>query len=309
MTTISVVIPTTGRRELQRAIDSARQQTGDIEVEVVVVDDSTGTSPPDATGVDQLLRTGGRRRGGFARNLGVRYASGAWVAFLDDDDEWLPNKLATQLQIAEASLQPLNTVVGSRHLHVASSGDRVSKPGPKRLIREGQSIVDYLFYRRAPSVGRASMYTSTLLCPVGLARAVPWSEELRRHQDWDWLIRLERGFNVSFVQAEEALAKIQTGSVGSISGSSDWEQSLAWARSVLRGERAYVDFLFAQTLRYALQARSWRGVRQVCAEARRARHLPGIGPAILALAGGVPRHRLDALMTRAGSASRTGYKP
>lgn len=48
-----------------------------------------------------------------ARNAGVQNATAAWTAFLDDDDEWLPEKLTTQLALAEQAPYPL-PVVASR---------------------------------------------------------------------------------------------------------------------------------------------------------------------------------------------------
>ena len=97
MVTVSAVIPTRGRPELlRRAVRSALAQTlRDIEV-VVVID---GPDPVTHGVLQELAQQDSRLRvlalpssvgGSDARNRGVDAAAGEWIAFLDDDDEWLP---------------------------------------------------------------------------------------------------------------------------------------------------------------------------------------------------------------------------
>src|SRR4051812_33536788 len=102
---VSVVIPTRGRPDwAPRAVDQALSQTLRT-IEVLVVVDG-----PDPATVEALARIGDPRlrvielpeSGGApaARNVGVRHARADWVALLDDDDGWLPTKLAAQLELA-----------------------------------------------------------------------------------------------------------------------------------------------------------------------------------------------------------------
>src|SRR5215216_5981079 len=102
---VTVVIPTRFRPELvTRAVGSVLAQTfADFEV-VVVVD-----GPDDATraalaglGDDRVRVIVLPAKGGApnARNVGAGAARGRWTALLDDDDEWLPEKLAVQLKLA-----------------------------------------------------------------------------------------------------------------------------------------------------------------------------------------------------------------
>lgn len=96
---VSVVIPTYNRiRELKRALVSVYCQTHSPHEVIVVDDGSTDNSAemiaqefPDAS---YFLQP--NQGVSSSRNVGIRQASGAWVAFLDSDDEWLPNKLAVQ---------------------------------------------------------------------------------------------------------------------------------------------------------------------------------------------------------------------
>jgi glycosyltransferase involved in cell wall biosynthesis len=103
---LSVVIPTRNRAYLvSEAIESALSQR-DGQVEVIVVDDgSTDDTAKVLTrsfgSQIRLLRMPNRRGAGAARNAGLRLARGELVAFLDDDDLWLPGKLDAELCVFE----------------------------------------------------------------------------------------------------------------------------------------------------------------------------------------------------------------
>ncbi|MCA9797388.1 MAG: glycosyltransferase family 2 protein, partial [Candidatus Eremiobacteraeota bacterium] len=90
---VTAVIPAHGRVELlQRAIDSVLAQR-DCEVELIVVDDGSGL---ELEGPYQVLRQP-RQGPGPARNLGARHGRGEWLALLDSDDVWEPDKCRSQL--------------------------------------------------------------------------------------------------------------------------------------------------------------------------------------------------------------------
>lgn len=106
---ISVIVPTYERSTmLPRALDSIFGQTWP-NVEVIVVDDNIPGShweaetaavlEPYATRPNfKYLKTTGKTGGGAARNFAFRHCSGEYVAFLDDDDRFLPDKLEKQCQ-------------------------------------------------------------------------------------------------------------------------------------------------------------------------------------------------------------------
>src|SRR5262249_36131121 len=116
---VSVVIPTRNRAALlRRAIDSVLAQTS-ANLEIIVVLDG-----PDRDS-ELLLKnhTDDRVRhivcaeacgGAEARNIGVRAGTGEYIAFLDDDDEWLPTKLEEQLRCIRAQADAQRTIVTSR---------------------------------------------------------------------------------------------------------------------------------------------------------------------------------------------------
>jgi glycosyltransferase involved in cell wall biosynthesis len=105
---VSVVIPTRNRRALVGdTVASALAQMGPA-IEVVVVDDGSTDGTWEALGqiADPRLRPlRHRERRGVAeaRNTGIAAAKGRWVAFLDDDDLWRPDKLAAQVTAMEAT--------------------------------------------------------------------------------------------------------------------------------------------------------------------------------------------------------------
>jgi len=79
---VSVVIPTIKGREkmLKRAVDSIKNQTYE-NYEIIVVSEGDNAN--------------------IARNIGIKKAKGEYIAFLDDDDEWLPTKLEEQMKYIE----------------------------------------------------------------------------------------------------------------------------------------------------------------------------------------------------------------
>lgn len=322
--TLTAVVPTVLRPSVRDAVAGARAQL-DVPVEVVVVVDRArrDCTPEELALVadaDQTLFTGGGRGGSHARNLGVAAAGGTLVGFLDDDDLWLPAKTRQQLRLlgggvdgsggdgtagtdGTAGIRGLATdlVVASRVLERHAVTGATSAPVPAVPIG-GERVEDYLFLRRRPAVGRASLFTSTLLVHADLARAVRWDESLRRHQDWDWLVRAQDEAGARFAHAPEVTTLYAIGSPGSISARPDWRSSLQWAAARREGwaRQTYVDFVAGQTLRYAVQARSVAGVRAALAAIGSARTLPTAGPAVLAAASVVPRPLVERALVRRG---------
>jgi glycosyltransferase involved in cell wall biosynthesis len=103
---VSVVIPTRNRAPfLGLAIKAALQQR-DVELELIVVDDGStdGTaSVLDRTRDSRMVSIRNQRPRGLAaaRNEGIARARGDWIAFLDDDDIWAPDKLHIQTELAK----------------------------------------------------------------------------------------------------------------------------------------------------------------------------------------------------------------
>lgn len=305
---ISVVIPTTMRESLPRAINSARSQLNaeNYVIEIVVVVDRSESSlsaeqRAQLSGADLVLYTGGGKGAPHARNLGVRHSSGDYVAYLDDDDEWERSKLDSQFAVLTSKVGDANIVVSGRVKQQDSRGT-LSRTVPDRTIRPDECIEDYLFRNRKPSVGRQSMFTSTLLVNRRLALDVPWDETLKRHQDWDWLVRAGQ-MGATILQPMDVVSVQTIGSTSSISASNDWVSSLNWIRR-WRGNwsgQTYVDFIAGQTLRYALQGRSVRGVMLCIWEILRTRKIPNFNPLMIGAAGLMSRKNMQRMMLNASN--------
>ena len=101
---VSVIIPTYNRALLVgRAIESALAQTYEA-IEVIVADDGStdGTAAVAARYGSRVCFVRQANAGvSAARNLGLRYARGEFVAFLDSDDAWLPWKVAAQIALLQ----------------------------------------------------------------------------------------------------------------------------------------------------------------------------------------------------------------
>src|SRR5574341_762936 len=144
---ISVVIPTHNRSGLlPRAIKSVLGQSYP-HFEVIIVDDASldGTQEVvEALGNGRLLylRHTTNLGGSAARNTGIRAARGELVAFLDDDDEWLPQKLARQIQAALNAHHDQWPVVYTGLQYVAADGQMLRTTRP---TRQGAVFSDLLY--------------------------------------------------------------------------------------------------------------------------------------------------------------------
>lgn len=114
MPDISVVIPTCDRPAwLQRALQSVRAQSH-APCEIIVVDN--GSTPLDAESLPDeitLVRMPPRSGAGVARNTGADRARGAYIAFLDDDDEWRDDYLEQMARAIEGQLDPADMLIGN----------------------------------------------------------------------------------------------------------------------------------------------------------------------------------------------------
>ncbi len=273
--TISVVIPSRGRPDVvPRAVSSALAQTvRDLEV-IVVVDG------PDPATEAALLGIGDPRvrvivspepvGGGAARNIGVAAAASEWIAFLDDDDLWLPTKLERQLAaIAAAGVaEPIcfcPIVVRDR------TGDqawRTRAPGPR------EPMGDYLFVRRSLRQGEGTVGTSTILARRSLLSVVPFDPSVRRYQDADWLLRAA-ATGARLVYCPDRLSIWTAPGVRpSITAdhATDWRHAFDWivARHQLVTGRAYAAFLLVRVAGLAAAAGDRTAIRELWLEARRA---------------------------------------
>jgi glycosyltransferase involved in cell wall biosynthesis len=245
---ISVVIPTCNRLELvTRSIHSALAQTlHDIEVIAVINGNDRTTLLGLKSIEDHRLRVCQIPEAGasLARMAGVQAASSDWIAFLDDDDEWMPEKLDRQWGLAKTHPAP-SPIITSQLIARTPKGDFQR---PRRFPKENEPIADYLLGRNGFFQGEGLVQTSTILAPKALLLRVPF-RQLPKHQDWDWLIRAMARPGVALAFVPEVLATwYLEEDRSSVSKTQNWQNSLNWARESrsLLSKRAYGAFLLIE---------------------------------------------------------------
>ena len=193
--------------------------------------------------------------GSEARNIGVRAATGSWIAFLDDDDEWLPRKIALQMEAAKANASAF-PVISTRLIVRTPGGDSIR---PLRMTDSGLPVSEQLFCRTRLGDGPYTMQTSTLLTRRETLLAIPFRSGLQRHQDWDWLLRAARNPNVTFHLLPGPLTIVRANdcrqSVGRVL---DWHFSLRWAQE-MRGyftPKAYSFFIATECMTRAVKVKA-----------------------------------------------------
>ena len=269
---VSVVIPTCNRPQLAtRAVHSVLAQThGDLEIVVVIDGPDEATEAALAAIPDARLRVIAlpeQGRAPNARNVGAREAAGRWTAFLDDDDEWLPTKLAVQLKLAATATVP-SPVLATRLISRTPRSDTVM---PRRLPSPGEPLSEYFTVRRGLFYGDGFIQTSTIMAPTELVRRVPFTVGLRRQQELDWTLRAIRQDDVELLYADEALVLWhQDEDRDRISLENPWQEQLEWLRGSreLFTPRAYAAFTMSVLSSMAAPTRSARVFGELLREAR-----------------------------------------
>jgi glycosyltransferase involved in cell wall biosynthesis len=267
---VSAIIPTRHRPQLVlRAVRSVLSQSYP-HVEVVVVVDG-----PDLSTVNALRSVADERikivaldqnvGGSDARNKGVQHARGNWIAFLDDDDEWLPCKIEKQMAFA-AHIEVPNPIITSQLTAKSPYGDFI---WPRRFPRESEPICEYLFNRSTLFTGEGQLQTSTILVRRSLMAAVPFTSGLPKHQDIDWYLRVSQLDGARFYFVPEPLVNLYVEeNRQTISSRSDWRFSLNWLRASRSrmSTRAYAGFICTIIATEASRQRQWRAVPHLLLE-------------------------------------------
>lgn len=183
---VSVVIPTHNRSKLlAHAIESVLAlpcQEHDLEV-IVVDDGSTDDTPQVVQNYPVKYRRISVKSAAAARNEGIHSATGDFIAFLDDDDLWLPNNLAPQLKLLMA-----NPEFGAAHAQTWFADEDmqiVGGPSPDGPLSSGWLFMDLLTYW--PQIG-------TVVVRASVAREVGDMDErlpsAAGDEEWDWILRI-----------------------------------------------------------------------------------------------------------------------
>ena len=204
---VTVIIPTRDRRErLATALASALAQ-GDVNIEVLVIDDGSrdGTSAMVEGFGDvrvRVLRNDVPLGESGARNRGLAAARGAWIAFLDDDDLWAPEKLSAQVRAMHETDREwayAGDVVVDDELRVLYG----APPPPPHVV-----VASLTRHNSVPASASNVIAGADLL-----ARAGPFDPGLRRTADWDMWLRLARIGPPAYVPRPLVAIRVHPGSM------------------------------------------------------------------------------------------------
>lgn len=180
---VSVAIPAyNSARWLPETMASVLKQTFS-ELELIVVDDGSTDDTPEVVkqSADDRVRYVHQENRGLsaARNTGILTARGKYIAFLDADDLFRPNKLARQLALFEA-----DPALGL----ITCGYDLIDESG--RLIGEERPWLDAPVIDLRTVLFKDPLLPSTLLVSrVWLDRIGLFDESLRRYEDWEYAVR------------------------------------------------------------------------------------------------------------------------
>jgi len=197
---VSAVITAYNRADyLRYALDSVLSQSmsvrevividdcSDVDLRTVIDDFKVGATSHDYTGEIRYFRFDKNRGANAARNFGASMAQSEWIAFLDDDDVWLSDKIHRQiaaLSKLQPSLQPIAALCSYRFL---SNGEVHAGPST--------GVVSLNKLKR----GNPYCGASGLIVKTDVVQEQRFDESLPCGQDWDAYVRLAHRGNIIYL--------------------------------------------------------------------------------------------------------------
>lgn len=183
---VSVVVPTRNRSTLLSMTLRSVLRQQQVELEVIVIDEAStdDTAAMLATLGDARVRVIHHARPlgvSAARNRGAAEAHGEWLAFVDDDDLWAPDKLARQIQAAETADR--DWAYGGS-VNITDRGDVVYGRPP---LSPEEMVAALPRYNAIPGGG-----SNVVVRRATWTLAGPFDTRLRNTEDWEMWIRLAK---------------------------------------------------------------------------------------------------------------------
>jgi glycosyltransferase involved in cell wall biosynthesis len=243
---VTAIIPTRGRPQLlKQAIQSILDQQGPaVQIQVIIDGPRDMASEKIVEDFKHPLvkfHAFETNKGPAAcRTAGALMAETEWVAFLDDDDLWYPQKIQIQLAAVPKGAER-RTIVSCRSHIETPTGIYV---WPRRLPAPGQKVGDYLFCRRSLFKGDSFVQASSILCHRDVM--VQFPQRTVAHEDWDWLIRACDHGGCRLIVVPEILARHKTEfKRNSLSNLHQFNESFQWSldMSGILSKQAFSGFL------------------------------------------------------------------
>ena len=199
---VSIIIPTYNRAHLVgRSIQSVLNQTYK-DFELIIIDDDSIDNTEDIIKEYQkkdkrikYLKHVKNKGGSAARNTGIKAAKGKYIALLDSDDEWLPEKIDKQVK----EMKNLSSDIwGGIYcgFYYANSKNKMGEPTKKGNLKK-----EILNREVNLCAGSTILLNRGTIDKIGL-----FDESFKRHQDLEYLIRFFRYYKLSIIK--EPLVKI-----------------------------------------------------------------------------------------------------
>ena len=224
---VSAIITTHNRLELlKRAVESVRKQTFDS-LELIVVDDASNDGTREWCSAQDFrfihIPKEESRGGNYARNLGIKAAKGEYIAFLDDDDYWLPEKTSKQVALMERKdcelvhcLKRIETVFPDGRIEYSDQ-----KPNPELW---GDMSKKALW--RTITTSSLMMVKRQTLIDIGL-----FDENLKFWQEYDLSISLAQRKPFYFVPEPLCLYRIDRNDKGRLTNKYfEWKLAVKYVR-------------------------------------------------------------------------------
>jgi len=190
MSKVSVIIPTHNRAEcLRSAITSVLNQTFQ-NFEIIVIDDASRDHTQEViadlnNARIKVIHNQVSKGAAGSRNIGIMKSSGEYVAFLDDDDEWLPEKLKIQTYLLDSSPPEVGGVCTGRFIIEKTDGRVLSMYNPE--------ISDL-------SKGNFITTSSLLLRRDCFEKCGLFDESMPTCSDYDMWIRISKHFSFKIIK-------------------------------------------------------------------------------------------------------------
>lgn len=228
---LSVIVPTYNRRrEVEFAVRSVLAQTYFVD-EIIVVDDGS----TDGTGAALNRLFGDRIRYVWqanagvsaARNHGLRLARGSYIAFLDSDDSWLPNKVQLQLDWMEA--HPDFAMLLCDVIRDDAQGNEKEIFRRRTLLPEDGFILSAVLLE--PSLAPSCvMMRRHVFDEIG-----GFDEKLQTAEDLDYHLRIAARYKIGVI--EQALVRTTMGGTGLSSSRSTYDDQLQVIKNAVERTR------------------------------------------------------------------------
>ena len=196
MPKVSIIIPTYNRAEfLRSAIDSALKQTFN-DFEIIVCDDKSTDHTRDVASdfADDRIKymiNEGKKGPSATRNTAILSSEGEYIAFLDDDDEWLPDKLKRQVTLLDFSSSNICGVYSNRNL-IDRNSDKILSDDPGTEKHQGNLL--YQLMIKSPIHTSTVIIRKACLDEIGL-----FDETISYMEDRDMWIRLSMKWDFEYI--------------------------------------------------------------------------------------------------------------